>query len=86
VLEVVVTVSKDTVVPPPRRLKARRGSVIRLVVTSDVRDEVHVHGYDLVQPLPAGQRTTLEWAVDQVGIFDIEAHESELLLAQLEVR
>ena len=34
---------------------------MRLVVTSDVADELHVHGYDLEKALPAGVQTTVEF-------------------------
>ncbi len=57
-----------------------------LQVTSDVDDEVHVHGFDVEKPLDAGQTTTIELTADQQGVFEVETHESELLLVQLEVR
>ena len=84
--EVVVAVEDGKVSPPTRRVEVGVGTDVRLVITSDTADEVHVHGYDLEQDLPAGKRVTLEFTADQAGLFEVEAHESGLQLVQLEVR
>jgi copper(I)-binding protein len=84
--EIVVTVANGKVSPPTHRVKVAKGTQVRLQVTSDKADELHVHGYDLEKPLPAGEQVTLEFTADQAGLFDIELHESDLQLAQLEVR
>ena len=47
---------------------------------------MHVHGYEIEKELPAGQQVTVDFTADQTGVFEIETHESELQLAQLEVR
>jgi heme/copper-type cytochrome/quinol oxidase subunit 2 len=55
-------------------------------VTSDVDDVLHVHGFDVEEPLEAGHTTTVELTADQPGVFEVETHETELELLQLEVR
>lgn len=85
-VEVTVAVTDGKVAPKPHRVKVPLGSQVVLQVTSDVDDEVHVHGFDVEKPLDAGQTTTIELTADQQGVFEVETHESELLLVQLEVR
>lgn len=62
------------------------GATIRLVVTSDVDDELHIHGADETAPLVASVPTTVEFTISEPGSFDVETHDSGLLLVQLLVR
>ncbi len=84
--EIVVSVKDGKVTPKPGRVKVTKDTQVRLLVTSDVDDELHVHGFDLEKEMPAGQTVTLKFTADQQGVFEIETHESELVLLQLEVR
>jgi hypothetical protein len=84
--EIVVAVTNGKVSPPTHRVKVAKDTAVRLLVTSDVNEELHVHGYDLMKELPAGQQATLDFTADQAGVFEVEAEESGLQLAQLEVR
>ena len=61
-------------------------SQVRLQVTSDVDDELHVHGFEVEEELEAGRTTTVELTTDQQGVFDVETHESGLLLLQPQQR
>ena len=85
-VEVSVAVTDGKVEPEPRRVEVPRDSQVRLIVTSDVDDELHVHGYEVEAGLEAGRPTTVEFVADQSGLFEVETHESELELVQLEVR
>ena len=84
--EIVVAVKGGKVDPPTHRVKVAKGAEVRLLVTSDKADELHVHGYEIEKELPAGKQVTVDFTADQTGVFEIETHESELQLAQLEVR
>jgi plastocyanin len=68
------------------RVEARRGDTVRIVVTSDVDDEVHVHGVEQTATLVAGETATVEFTVDEAGLFEVETHEGDLLLFQLLVQ
>jgi heme/copper-type cytochrome/quinol oxidase subunit 2 len=68
------------------RVEVAAGQSVRVVVTSDVDDELHVHGVDETVDLVAGETTTLDVIVDEPGVFDVETHEGGLLLFQLVVR
>jgi heme/copper-type cytochrome/quinol oxidase subunit 2 len=80
-----VTVVDGTVTPPPSRVAVPLGSPVALTVTSDVADEIHVHGYELEEPVAAGSSVTIQFTADQAGLFEVETHETEKLLLQLQV-
>ncbi|MFG2977679.1 hypothetical protein ACGFYY_32405 [Streptomyces sp. NPDC048331] len=83
---VTITVRDGKVSPAPARTELRRGERLALRVTSDRADTLHVHGYDKELALPAGQEATLVLTVDRTGLFEVETHESALVLTQLLVR
>ncbi|WP_327285589.1 MULTISPECIES: hypothetical protein [unclassified Streptomyces] len=83
---VTLTVRDGKVTPAPGRTELRRGERVALRVTSDRADTLHVHGYDKELALPAGQEATLVLTVDRTGLFEVETHESDLVLTQLLVR
>lgn len=85
-IEVVIAVKDGMVSPPTHRVKIAKGATVRLLITSDVDDEVHVHGYDVEKELPAGQQADVQLVADQAGLFEVETHESGIQLVQLEVR
>jgi FtsP/CotA-like multicopper oxidase with cupredoxin domain len=86
-LHVTATVSAGTVQTASPRVEVERGATVRITVTSDVADEVHVHGFgDPVLELTPGTPATLEVAADTDGLYEVETHDSGLLLFQLLVR
>ncbi|MEV1318988.1 hypothetical protein AB0J14_23240 [Micromonospora arborensis] len=84
--EIIVTIAKRRVDPPTGRITVDKGKLVRITVTSDVSDELHVHGYDLGARLPAGTPGSVEFRADKTGLFEVETHETELVLFQLVVR
>jgi hypothetical protein len=68
------------------RLPVGLGRPVRLVVNSDVADEVHVHGYDLKAQVPARGVATVDFVADRSGVFEVELESRSVQLAQLEVR
>ena len=83
---VTVTISGGSVEPPPGRVDIRHGQTVRITVTSDEHDELHLHGYELELELLPGEPGTLEFVADQTGLFDVETHHSGLQLFQLAVQ
>ncbi|MEU9302744.1 hypothetical protein [Streptomyces sp. NPDC048269] len=83
---VTITVRDGRVSPAPARTELRRGERVALRVTSDRADTLHVHGYDKELALPARQEATLILTADRTGLFEVETHESALILTQLLVR
>lgn len=84
-----IKVVAGEVTSPTDRLPATIGQTVRITVTSDVAEELHVHGIEELFPLPAGERQVLEFVVPAEpgpGLYDVELEASSLLLFQLEVR
>ncbi|NRQ34248.1 hypothetical protein HII36_20675, partial [Nonomuraea sp. NN258] len=83
---VAVRISGGQVTPPPGRVEVGRGDRVRLEVTGDRADTVHVHGFDLERPLTPGTPAVIEFTADKSGLFEVETHDSGLVLTQLVVR
>lgn len=67
------------------RVEVALGTPVTLSVTSDVTDEVHLHGYDLTADASAGKTASLNFTADIPGIFEVELEESGLQLLELQV-
>lgn len=83
---VAVTVADGKVRPAPHRVKLDTGDAVVLQVTTDVSDEVHVHGVDKSKDVSPGRLVVVRFVVDQPGLFEVELENAGLQLLQLEVR
>ena len=54
------------------RLSFKSGDRVQFSVTSDVADEVHVHGYDLSKDVPAGGSVRFSFPARIEGVFEVE--------------
>lgn len=79
-----VTVVADQV-PKVKKFTIRKGRQVTLVVDSEIADEVHVHGYDLMADVEPGKPATIEFTADAPGRFEIELESRGLQIAELEV-
>ena len=68
-----------------RRYDAALGDTVEVRVTSDVAEEVHLHGYDLLLQLEAGGEVTLTFEANLPGVWEAELHPSHRELFQLQV-
>jgi hypothetical protein len=68
------------------RVPVKVGSTVALVVTSDVADEVHLHGYDKHVDVPKGGTATLVFTADKPGVFEAELEHLKFRLVQLQVQ
>ncbi|MGH3900965.1 MAG: hypothetical protein ACRDTA_22520 [Pseudonocardiaceae bacterium] len=80
------SISNGKVEGVPARVEVDRGTPVRIEVTSDRSDELHVHGYDKTVPLAPGSPAVAQFVADLPGVFEVETHDSGLLLFQLVVR
>jgi len=55
-----------------RELTYSKDDEIRFKVRSDVSDEVHVHGYDLMKDVKAGSSVSFDFPASIEGIFEAE--------------
>jgi hypothetical protein len=84
VQEIRITVAGSTVTGGGRH-KVNRGATVRIVVTADVTDEVHLHGYDKKANVTPTAAATIELVVNIPGVFEVELEKRAKQLAQLEV-
>ena len=68
-----------------QRVQVDIGSVVALMVTSDVAEEVHVHGYDILRATSDGHPAHFAFNADIPGVFEVEFEGSGRLLLQLQV-
>ena len=70
----------------PGQVEVSLGSDVVLRVTSDVADEVHLHGYDVFADVAAGGTVELSFTADREGIFEVELEDARLPLLEIIVR
>ena len=68
-----------------KELEYNAGDEIRFKVDSDVADEVHVHGYDLMKDVPAGGTVSFDFPAEIEGIFEAELEGRKEQIAELRV-
>jgi hypothetical protein len=68
------------------RAKVEKDRQVRFVVRSDVPDEVHVHGYDLMRDVAPGRPARIAFRATVPGRFEVELEDRGLQIAELEVR
>jgi hypothetical protein len=62
-----------------------KGDQVRLKVSSDVADEIHVHGYDLMKDVEKGGSVEFSFPASIEGRFEIELENAGTQIANLEV-
>ena len=62
------------------------GDSVVLVVSSDVADEVHVHGYDLMRDVAAGGTARIRFRATLPGRFEVELEDRGVQIADLTVQ
>lgn len=68
-----------------QKLEANEGDNIRFVVKSDVDDEVHVHGFDVSEPVGPGKPARFDFKASFTGVFEIELENSAVPIIELQV-
>jgi hypothetical protein len=69
----------------PRTIRFTEGETVRFRARSDTADHIHVHGYDLMKDVPAGETVTMSFKGDLTGIFEIELEDAHTPLGELRV-
>jgi plastocyanin len=68
-----------------QELEYNAGDQIEFSVDSDVADEIHVHGYDLMKDVPAGGSVSFSFPAEIEGIFEVELEELGEQIAEIRV-
>ena len=82
---IAVIVDGSGIVTGGGRVSVELGDEITLSVTSEVADEVHVHGFDLYLDLEPGITGLVTFVAVVPGVFEIELERSRVVLVDLEV-
>jgi hypothetical protein len=80
-----IKVHQGRLVAGPAVIKLKQGEQVTLRITADGDDELHVHGYDLLLNLIAGQPAQLSFKADHSGRFEYELHHAHADLGAFEV-
>jgi heme/copper-type cytochrome/quinol oxidase subunit 2 len=68
------------------RIPVTLNSPVTIRVTSDVADEVHVHGYDLMTDVHPGTPATVTFDATVPGVFEVELEDLGQQLLTLQVQ
>jgi hypothetical protein len=82
----VITVSNAKPVGGVKRLEYTKDDTISFEVRSDVSDEIHVHGYDLMKDVKAGGTVRFRFKADLEGVFEVELESRGEQIAELRVK
>ena len=72
-----IRVRDGAVVGGVQRVQATKGDTVRIVVTSNAPDEIHLHGYDIYEDAAPEKPARFVFRADIEGIFEIESHVAE---------
>ncbi len=67
------------------QLTYNEGEQVRFKVDSDVSDEVHMHGYDIMKDVEAGGSVTFDFPATIEGIFEAELEDRGEQILELTV-
>ncbi len=68
-----------------RTLTYNKGDRIRFKVDSDVSDEVHLHGYDVMKDVKAGGSVSFDVPATIEGVFEAELEGRKEQIAEITV-
>ena len=80
-----IVVSGGKPVGGVKRLSYNNGDQVRFAVQSDIADEIHVHGYDLMKDVPAGGSVSFSFPAKIEGVFEVELEGRKEQIAELRV-
>jgi hypothetical protein len=63
-----------SVVGGAQDIEVTRGDLVRIVVSSNAPDEIHLHGYDITRTPAPGEPARFQFRADAEGAFEIESH------------
>lgn len=70
----------------PETIIVMEGDTVTLRVTSDIADELHLHGYDKSIDLEKGKEATLTFVASLTGRFVYELEDSKAEIGAIEVQ
>ena len=81
-----ITIKGGKVTPNGERVKTELGAPVTLRIDADTAGEIHVHSTPEQEIAYDAGTSTHQVTIDQPGIVDIESHDLEKVVVQVEVR
>ena len=78
-------VRKNKLAEGPAVLRVVKGDKVTIRIDSDVGEELHLHGYDLMVDLKPNVQSQFEFIADRSGRFEYELERSGIELGTMEV-
>jgi heme/copper-type cytochrome/quinol oxidase subunit 2 len=72
-----IRVKGGVVVGEAKTIRVAKNDIVRIVVSSDVPDEIHLHGYDIEKEAAPGEPARFRFKADAEGAFELESHAAE---------
>jgi hypothetical protein len=72
-----IQIQGGQVVGGPKTIEVTTDEQVRIVVSSDQGDELHLHGYDITKEVAPGGSVTFNFEADLEGVFELESHVAE---------
>ena len=67
------------------RTQVPLGSIVAITVSSDTDDEIHLHGYDILDDVPASDVGLIIFTADTPGRFELELEQAGTFITELEI-
>lgn len=67
------------------RTAVELGDTVTILITSDMDDHIHLHGYDVLVDVTAGEPAELTFEATIPGVFEVELEDSRIQLLELEI-
>jgi hypothetical protein len=72
-----ISVKSGVLVGDAQTIRVAKNDIVRIVVSSDVPDEIHLHGYDIEKEAAPGKPARFRFKADAEGAFVLESHAAE---------
>jgi heme/copper-type cytochrome/quinol oxidase subunit 2 len=76
----------DGAVNGPTRPEVAVGTRVTLLVTSDVDDDVYLHGYNVKAAVGLDTAAVIEFLADEPGTYELELLDADVSLLEIAVR
>jgi hypothetical protein len=72
-----IQIRDGAVVGGAKTIDVVRGDTVRIVVSANAPDDIHLHGYDIERSVEPGRPARFRFKADAEGAFEIESHVAE---------
>jgi hypothetical protein len=72
-----IQVKGGVLVGDAKTIRVAKDEIVRIVVSSDIPDQIHLHGYDIEKEAAPGKPARFRFKADAEGAFELESHAAE---------